>query len=72
MNMWYDMWAHSCDIFHRIVVAQEMSMADVRLYFNAVTLRASCDFDDTTRSITASRNIRGLFEALDFGADKPA
>jgi hypothetical protein len=70
--MWFDMWANSCDIFHRIVVAQEITLADVRIHSSSCIVRASCNFGDTTRSTTAFRNIRGIFEGLEFGTDKPA
>jgi hypothetical protein len=65
----FDVFAQSCDTFHRRVVVFEDAKTDLHILMNSAILRYSAKFDDPSRSTLAFEIIRKLFK--DLGYDKP-
>jgi hypothetical protein len=68
-DAWFDVFAQSCDTFHRRVVVFEDAKTDLHILMNSAILRYSANFDDPSRSTLAFKIIRGVFK--DLGYDKP-
>jgi hypothetical protein len=64
---WSDMWANSCDILHRVVVAPEVTYREVRIFSEDVETRVDCEVLDPRRATKAYRSIRSLYKDLGYG-----
>jgi hypothetical protein len=68
-DAWFDVFAQSCDTFHRRVIVFEDAKTDLRILMNSAILRYSANFNDPSRSTLAFELIRKVFKDLSY--DKP-
>jgi hypothetical protein len=66
--MWSNLWANSCDIFARMVLPLEIATTELCVYSDDVIIRASCNFNDPSQTKKAFKNIRGLFDEMQYSS----